>query len=277
MPRQIKKLAFFHRGADARAKHWEKKITVWLKKRFPAVTITSKNPDAVIALGGDGTILEAARRDQRPIIFGLNLGRVGFLASAREPSGFLKALEKFLRGEYRPVPRMMLAAEVFRNKKKIFSANTLNDFAIENPVGMVELKIKIENETLQNIHGTGVLIASPTGSTAFNLSAHGPIIVPDIQAIIISEILDHGLPTPSIVVKPDTNISVEIISFRKRGLLLTKDCKEAEVLLISDGDVVFPLQAGDQVQLTRSPKLVTFAEVEKNYFFKSLQEKFSFK
>ncbi len=277
MARQIKKLVFFHRGTDPRAMLWEKKISAWLKNNFPGVVVTHKNPDAVIVLGGDGTILEAARRDQKPVIFGLNLGRVGFLASAREPSDFLKALKKFLKGDYRPVPHMMLAAEVFRKNKKVFSASTLNDFAVENPIGMVELAIKIENETIQNIHGTGALIASPTGSTAFNLSAHGPIIVPDMQAIIISEILDHSIPTPSIIVKPDTHITVEVISFRKRGLLMTKDHKEAEVLLISDGDITFPLQIGDQVRLTRSPKLVTFAEVEKNYFFKSLKEKFYFR
>lgn len=277
MARQIKKITFFRRGDDPRAKRWENKISAWLKKNFPAITITPKNPDAVIVLGGDGTILEAARRNQRPIIFGLNLGRVGFLASARKPAGFLLSLKKFLRGEYRLAPRMMLAAEVFRKNKRIFSANTLNDFAIENPIGLVEIAVKIENEIIQNIHGTGILIASPTGSTAFNLSAHGPIVVPDIQAIIVSEILDHGLPTPSIVVKPDTNIAAEIVGFRKRGLLMTKNGKEAEVLLISDGDVAFPLQTGDQVRLTRSPKLVSFAEVEKNYFFKSLKEKFSFK
>ncbi len=277
MARQIKKLAFFHRGTDPRAAHWEKKITTWLKKNFPRVIIARKKPDAVIVLGGDGTILEAARHDQRPIIFGLNLGRVGFLASAREPSDFLRALQKFLKGEYKPVPHMMLAAEVFRKNKKIFSASTLNDFAIENPIGMVELAVKIENETVQNIHGTGVLIASPTGSTAFNLSAHGPIIVPDIRAIIISEILDHSIPTPSMIVKPDTRITVEVVGFRKRGLLMTKDYKEAEVLLISDGEIAFPIQVGDEVRLTRSPKLVTFAEVEKNYFFKSLKEKFYFR
>lgn len=277
MARQIKKLSFFHRGKDPRATAWETKISLWVKKHFPKVKIVDADPDAVIVLGGDGTILEAARRSREQIIFGLNLGRVGFLASAREPAGFLSALKKLLSGEYRAVSRMMLAAEVFRKGKKVFSANTLNDFAIENPVGMVELAVKIEGETVQNIHGTGVMIASPTGSTAFNLSAHGPIIVPDMQALIVTEILDHGLPTPSIIVKPDTLITVEIINFRKRGLLLTKDHKEAEVLLISDGDVAFPLQMGDEVRLTRSPKLVTFAEVEKNYFFKSLKEKFYFR
>ncbi len=277
MARQIKKISFFYRGGDPAARRWEKKISTWLAKAAPGISINAKNPDAVIVLGGDGTILEAARRNQRPFIFGLNLGRVGFLASAREPKNFLPALKKFLKGEYRPVPRMMLAAEVIRDDKKIFSATTLNDFAIENPIGMVELAVKIEGETIQNVHGTGLLVASPTGSTAFNLSAHGPIIVPDIQAMIVSEILDHSLPTPSIIVKPETRVVVEVTGFRKRGLLMTKDRQEAEVLLISDGEVAFPLRVGDQIKVTKSPKLVNFAEVEKNYFFKSLKEKFLFR
>ncbi len=277
MARQIKTINFFYRQGDPRAVQWEKKISGWLKEKFPKVRMGVKNPEAILVLGGDGTILEAARKNQKPVIFGLNLGRVGFLASAREPKKFLPALKEFLRGQYRPIPRMILTAEVVRQGKKIFSTNALNDLAAENPLGLVEIAVNIEGEVVQNVHGTGILVATPTGSTAYNLSAHGPIIAPDLQAIIVSEILDHNLPTPSIVIQPETKLHLEITDFRKRGLLLTKDKKAADVILISDGEMVFPLEVGDVIKISRSPKMVTLAEVEKNYFFKSLREKFLFR
>ncbi|MEK7640694.1 MAG: NAD(+)/NADH kinase [Patescibacteria group bacterium] len=277
MARQIKTINFFHRQEDPRAIQWKKKISGWLKTNLPKVRIGVKSPESILVLGGDGTILEAARKHQKPIIFGLNLGRVGFLASAREPKKFLPALKEFLRGNYRPVARMILSAEVIRKGKKVFSTIALNDLAAENPLGLVEIAVNIEGEVVQNVHGTGILVATPTGSTAYNLSAHGPIIEPDIQAMIVSEILDHNLPTPSIVVRPETKLHLEITNFRKRGLLLTKDKKAADVLLISDGEAAFPLEIGDIVKIGRSPKMVTLAEVEKNYFFKSLREKFLFR
>lgn len=102
MASQVKTINFFYHPDSKRAVFWKKKIEKWLKRRHPSVKIVSNKPGALIVLGGDGTILEAAQKYQKqnPVILGFNLGHVGFLASAREPEQFLPALDKFFNGKY---------------------------------------------------------------------------------------------------------------------------------------------------------------------------------
>lgn len=257
---------------------WQHKIAGWLKKNYPKIKINGKRPDVVLALGGDGTILGAAREYPgfKPVIFGLNLGQVGFLASAREPNKFLPAIKKFLDGNFRAVERMMLQAEVLRKRKTVFRAEALNDVVIQNPFGMVALRVDIEDHPVQNIRGTGVLVATATGSTAYNLSAHGPIVMPDIKGFIVTEILDHNIPTPSIVVKYNKKIFIKVIDFRERGLFsISQTGQKIDVVLISDGETIFPLKKGDIIKIEQSPNMIRFAELEPHYFFRSLQEKFN--
>jgi NAD+ kinase len=279
MPRQIKNLGFFYRPDSAKALFWEKKIRSWLKTRFPKTKVTDRQPEALIVLGGDGTILEAARRyrTKSPLIFGLNLGRVGFLASARKEAEFLPSLAKFLKGEYWQTERTMMTAAVIRQGRTVFKTEALNDVIVENPLGMVEIEIGIDDHPFQTIQGTGALVATATGSTAYNLSAHGPIVMPDIKCLILTEILDHNIPTPSIVVGSDKTINMRVLSFRERNVLsLTKDKEPLEVMLVADGETVFPLLKKDCIIVRSSPRLVRLAETEKNYFLRSLRTKFSF-
>lgn len=280
MARQIKSLEIFCRSDNPSALEWQEKLTHWLKKKYPSVQMSAKKPGAVIVLGGDGAILSAARLYQKtqPVILGLNLGQVGFLASVRESKKFLPSLNKFLKGRYHPVKRMMLAAAVVRDKKILYKTEALNEIVIQNPLGMVEIQVEIEKHPLQFIRGTGALVATATGSTAYSLSAHGPIIMPSIKGFILNEIMDHNLPTPSVVLPDDQKVVLKILNFRKRGLLsVTKTKKPADLLLIADGENIFPLEKNDTIVIRRSVNLVTFAELEKNYFFKSLQEKFAFR
>ena len=280
MKSQIKTLGFFFRPDNQAARRWQVKLTTWLRKHYPLVTITHRQPQALVILGGDGTIIEAARKNagRNTIMLGLNLGHVGFLASARQPKQFLPALTKLLTGNFRIVPRMTFTAQVLRKQQTIFTTNIFNDLAVQNPLGMVELAISISGHNFQRIRGSGVLVATATGSTAFNLSAHGPIVMPDIKCMIVTEILDHNIPTPSIVLTPDRAITIKVITFRERNLLALRHTgQSAETMLIADGETVFPLQKGDQVVVSASTRALKFAEVEEHYFLKSLQEKFTFK
>ncbi len=270
----------FYRSNNQRAVFWNTKIKALIKRRFPSLKPDIKKPDIVIVLGGDGTILEAARKyhELGSIILGLNLGKVGFLASVRDEKGFLKALDNFLRGKFGIIERMMLSAQVYRKGKIVFTAEALNEVVVKNPLGMVELEAKVSNHPVQHIRGTGLLVSTATGSTAYNLSAHGPIIMPDIKCIIVTELLDHSLPSPSVVVKYNNEISIKVISFRKTGVLsLARTKQKIDVLLMADGESIFPLEEKDEVIIKSSPHLVKFAELEKNYFFKSLKEKFGFR
>lgn len=280
MASQDTTISFLYRPDNEVALVWKKKISQWLKKKYPKVKIIDKNGKIVLVLGGDGTILEAARKYQNhgSKILGLNLGQVGFLASIREEKNFLVGLDKFFKGQYWIAERMMLRASVIRAGKTVFMSNALNEITVQNLLGIVELDLRIDGDSMQNIRGTGALISTATGSTGFNLSAHGPIVMPDIKCFIVTELMDHNIPSPSIVIKRDKNIQLKVLSFRERGLLsISKTGESVDVVLVADGLNIFSLREKDVVHIERSPKLIRFVELEKNYFFKSLQEKFSFK
>lgn len=281
MKKQVLSMTFFHRPGNGVALEWAAKIKKHVKTRYPGVVFVDKDPDVLVVLGGDGTILEAARKfhnSASPIILGLNIGTVGFLASVRKSRDFLKSLDAFLKGNYELVERMMVLARVKRNGKVVFTAEALNEIAIKSPLGMVELQALVNNHPVKHVRGTGLLVATATGSTAYNLSAHGPIVAPDIKCLIITEVLDHSIPSPSLVVKYQDMVNIKVVSYRKRGLIsLSKTGKSFDVILIADGESIFPLEEKDEVIIQSFPHLVKFAELEKNYFFKSLQEKFGFR
>lgn len=270
----------FYREDNRRAVNCAKKIKTWLDSKNISTTEEVLSAEVIIVLGGDGTILEAARivKQKNAIIIGLNLGNVGFLASVREEKYFFIALEKFFNGDYKAVKRTTLLTEVIRNGKKVFSASAVNEVLVHNLLGVVELEVGIGGYGIQSVRGSGILVSTATGSTAYNLSAHGPIISPDIQCLVITELLDHGLPTPSIVIKPEHSVEIIVGDFREHHLLASQNGRESiDVLLQADGDTTFPLRKKDKITISGSPQLVTFAELEDNYFFKSLREKFSFR
>ena len=280
MKSQLSKIHIFYHLTNVQATVWNKKIRTRIKKYHPEIRFDTNSPEVVIVLGGDGTILEAARKFHGlgAVILGLNLGSVGFLASVRKEKDFLKALEKFLKGRYEIMDRMMLSIQVRRKEEVVFTAEALNEIVLKNPLGIVELEAEVSGHPVQHIRGTGILVSTATGSTAYNLSAHGPIIMPDIKCFILTELLDHNIPSPSVVVKHDNTIVVKVISYRETGIIsLSKNNKKVDILLIADGDSIFPLKKNDEVVIKNSPHMVKFAELEKHYFFKSLEEKFGFK
>ena len=270
--------AFFYRKGMPEAEGWVKKIRIWIRKKHPDFKEVGINPDFLFVLGGDGTVLEAAHRYRKePVIVSLNLGNVGFLSSVRSSKNFLSVLEKMFKGAYSEEKRMLLSIRAYRKNKKVFETESLNEAAIQNPLGMVELEVNIEDHPFQYVRGTGVLVSTATGSTAFNLSAHGPVVMPEMECMIITELLDHNIPTPSFVVTGDKVVRLKVLNFRKHGLLsLTKTKKPVDVVLSGDSNSVFPLEPGDMVEIRKAERYVKFAVFEKNYFLKSVQEKFSF-
>lgn len=285
----IKRLVIYYRKGVSQAKKWEKKLVAWLKNNQPAIQILNSQklprwkkeaPQAVLVLGGDGTILEAAHRYHlwNPLIMGFNLGRVGFVASVRKEEDFLRGLKFLFQWQYRAEPRLMISATLIRKNKKVVSFNAINEIAVQHLLGIVRLKIQIEDHPLQYINGSGVLVATASGSTAYNLSAHGPIVMPDIKCFIITELLDHNIPTPSVIIKRNRRITVTVEDFRKQNrFTISKTRKKADVVLATDGYDIIPLQKGDKILIRESKYPVRFVEIEKHYFFKSIQEKFAFR
>ncbi|PJE50998.1 MAG: hypothetical protein COV29_01825 [Candidatus Yanofskybacteria bacterium CG10_big_fil_rev_8_21_14_0_10_36_16] len=280
MKKKIKTVHLFYYTENKRAVLWKNKIQKWLNKNHAGIELVEDDADVVMVLGGDGTILEAANKfgATGSLIIGLNLGNVGFLASVRKPANFMKNIKRLFSGQYKVAERMMANAEIIRKGKKIFSLNAFNDIAVQSPLGMVELEVKIEDHPLQFIRGTGVLVSTSTGSTAMNLSYHGPIVTPDIKSFIITELADHNTPTPSIVIEKNRMITINVLDFREMGLLmLSKNSQKIDTVLTVDGSVIQPLKKKDKVIIQHSPQLIKFVEFEDHYFFKSLQEKFAFK
>lgn len=237
-------------------------------------------PDVLFVLGGDGTILEAAQKFLKwnPLVVGFNLGHVGFLASVRKQKHFISGIAKVFSKKYRILPRMLIRGTLFRKGKKIFSQDALNEITVQNLSGLVDITLFIDGHAVQKIHGNGVLVSTATGSTAYNMSAHGPIIMPDIKCFVVTELFDHNIPTPSLVVKRNRTIIIKVGDFRKRNQFLIKKTGEpADAVLFIGSWETIALEKGDTIRIEKSNRLVRFIELEKNYFFKSLQEKFSFR
>jgi NAD+ kinase len=272
--------AIFHRPDNVYAKHWVQKLATKFKQQKITLHDRPIARQPLFILGGDGTILEAVRKYHRtsPLFIGMNLGSVGFLASVRKPAKFNQALEQIFKGKYWIAEKMLIQASVQRNGKEIVVLEAMNEILIQNPLGMVHISASIGDYVMQEIRGTGVLVATPTGSTAYNLSAHGPLVMPSLEAIIMSEILDHNIPTPSMVLDAQQEIILRIEDFRQRELLSLSATEEKfDVILSADGEALIPLQKNDTIIIKRHKRPVRFVELEQNYFLKSIQEKFSFR
>lgn len=291
-----KRLTFFYRKDSRDAQVWIAKLEAHITKRHSKIIVCGKRPSDervsteaerpnvrphfVVALGGDGTILEAARiyGKQGAVIVGLNLGHVGFLASARHSREFVKTIDALASGAYTVSERMMVTGTVYRKNKVVYQTDSLNEIVAQGLSGMIKLTVSIDGHPLQYIHGNGVMVATPTGSTAYNLSAHGPIVTPDIKCFILTELLDHHIPTPSIVVKRTKTIQIDITEIRARGILsMAATGEPVDAILTSDDMNFFPLREGDRIKIGRSRRLIRFAEFTPDYFYKSLEEKFAFR
>lgn len=283
---QFKKIGFYYRPDISKAAKWREILEKKIKTVLPQAELLESNhvplsqkdaPDLLIVLGGDGTILEAAQKFERwkPVMCGLNLGHVGFLATIRDWQHFTLDIERVLKGNVGILERMMIRATVLRGKQKIYEAHAMNDVTIKSLTGVVNLSISTDNHCIRKIRGDGVVIATPTGATAYNLSAHGPIVMPDIRCFIITELLNHGIPIPSMVMKKNRVVAVAVDDFRETDILLMRRTGEpVDVIATADYQSFVPLKKRDTIVIKRSERLVRFAEFDKNYFFKSLAEKF---
>ncbi len=279
MVKPITKISFYLNNKNKRAIYAYNLIRTFISKNYPKVSIDNQRPEVVFVLGGDGLMIKAIKSFNyiHSLFFGLNLGNVGFLTSIRDSKKFLEGINKLLNGNYFVSSRNLIKVEVWRDKKMVFKDDVLNEVAVQNLVGMVKAEVKINDLAFQNIFGTGVLISTPTGSTAYNLSAHGPIVMPNLECLILTELMDHNIPTPSLVVGKNEKISIEIVDFRiKEAFQLKQGLQNinCDVVLISDGSKIYTLRKRDKIIITNNHKKIYFGELEKNYFLSSLKEKF---
>jgi NAD+ kinase len=199
--------------------------------------------DLVVVLGGDGTLISVARlvgESEIPIL-GINLGSLGFLTEI-PVSGLYEALESCLFRECKISRRMMLNVSLRRGGKEIGSYLALNDAVINKgaPAKIISLDALVDGLFLATFKADGLIIASPTGSTGYSLSANGPIVDPTIDCLLITPICSHTLTNRPIVVSADTEITVVLNS------------EMEHVMLTLDGQVGVPLQYGDEMRVSRA-------------------------
>ena len=213
-----------------------------------------KDADLMVTFGGDGTILHLAKLaalNKLPVL-GINMGGLGFIAELE--AGELDTLRKLKDWDFETESRMMLDVSVIRDGKQIYTNLGLNDAVIrEGPIShVIHLKISSDGRHLADIAGDGVIISTPTGSTAYSLSAGGPVVEPVAQTMVVCPICTHNMRFSSYVLSPEHVLTVEL---ERNG--------RKPVFLFVDESRAFPLKADDQVLVRRSKyamKLVRLTE-----------------
>ena len=207
------------------------------------------NADLAIVVGGDGTMLNVARNlaaDQVPLI-GVNLGRLGFLVDIPRDN-MLDGLTEILDGNFRSEERLLLQAAVVRNGRVQHAANAFNDVVVNKGqlARLIEFESYIDDEFVNSTRADGIIIATPTGSTAYALSAGGPILHPTLPAIVLVPICPHTLSDRPLAVSSESRIEI----------LMTHTSYQSAHLTL-DGQINFSLQDKDRAQVRRADKPVT--------------------
>jgi NAD+ kinase len=225
--------------------------------------------DAAVAVGGDGTVLYAARHlISRGIpVLGINAGGLGFL-SGLEQKEFLRSADKFLRGEFRRFSRSLLSVSVRRGGKAVFGPlPALNDCVIRSQEARAfTLRASYGRDFLSEYFGDGLIISTPSGSTAYSLAASGPIVMPDLAVVLLSPICPHTLTHRPIVLSAAETLTVEVQGGRSGPQVLT---------LSLDGQENFRLAPGDSVVIGRHPKDFKMLAPQNFSYFDILRRKLS--
>lgn len=221
----------------------------------PGQTLRSGSRDDIgrrcglaIVVGGDGTLLHAARSlaDYEVPLVGVNLGHLGFLTDI-PPHLMTESLEQILAGDYVVEERALLRGAVHRDGEEIVACDALNDLVTHkwDSARMIELETYIDGHFLNMFRSDGLIVSTPTGSTAYALSAGGPLLHPTLDALLIVPVCPHTMSNRPIVIAGDSRIEV-VVSNRHRD----------HAQLTSDGQVSFALRAGDRIRIVKKDRPV---------------------
>ena len=221
--------------------------------------------DLVIVVGGDGSILGVSRDlagSGVPVV-GVNRGSLGFLA-AIAPGDIEEKFEQILSGDYSIEDHFLLEAQVFRDGVLVSSSTALNDVVV-NPSSMsrmMEFDLLVNEEFVYNQRSDGIIVASPTGSTAYSLSAGGPIMHPRLDAVVVVPMFPHTLTSRPLVVSGDSTVMVRII-----------DAAEGAPQLSCDSQINLPLEVGDVVKVGKSEEPLNLLYPAGHSFYESCRSK----
>lgn len=227
-----------------------------------------EDTEGILVLGGDGTLLQAAR-DLHGLeipLLGINLGTLGYLAEI-ELSGVSKALDCLIEDRYSVEKRMMIDGVVIHKDQEILKDSSLNDIVIvrKGPLRIMDFDIYVNDAFLCSLRADGIIMSTPTGSTGYSLSAGGPIVAPDASMILLTAIAPHTLSSRPIVL-PD-NVKITVQTGRD------KDNRGGIAVAAFDGDLEMEVRAGDRIEVCRSSKSASLIKIQNTSFVEILRRK----
>jgi NAD+ kinase len=220
--------------------------------------------DLILVLGGDGTMIATARMlgDCEVPVIGVNYGGLGYLAEFRIDELFT-ALESILAGDYKLEQRVMLAVELRRGDELVTKNRVLNDVVMNKSAlaRIIHIETYLNDQFVNSFRADGLIVSTPTGSTAYNLSAGGPIIFPTMNTVVITPICPFTLSNRPIVVPDDSVIEIRLMT------------EKEDVALTLDGQVGFPIQARDRVIIRKSNTTFNLVQPKNRNYFDLLRDK----
>lgn len=239
--------------------------TEWREQQIERAMLTSAG--MVVAIGGDGAMLRAARvcAPHGIPVLGVNMGQLGFLTEIDDPDQWDTHLQSILDGGYWIEERMMLRASVTRGGDTVCTGDALNDIVISGGIigRMIQLDAYIDDDWTTTYHADALVIATATGSTAYALACGGPILPPELKNILVVPAAPHLSMDRPIVLAEGARVDVEPASGNRN-----------EIVLSADGGVLYHLKAGDRVCIQASDHSTRFVRLRgRNYFYRSLLDK----
>ncbi|MEK6300174.1 MAG: NAD(+)/NADH kinase [Acidobacteriota bacterium] len=276
------RLGIIVKPGEPRAVELAARIAEWAARRNMDLAVSDRIPDSLpgtqratdveiadscdllVVLGGDGTMISTVRlvSGRGVPVLGINLGTLGYLTEFAVTDA-IPALESVARGDFKVVERMILDWKVLRDDTQVGGGLALNDVVVNKSAlaRIIEIDCSVGPDYVTTYRADGLIVATPTGSTAYNLSAGGPIIAPGAEVISICPICPHTLTNRPLVLPYDVEISLQL----RTG--------SEEVMLTSDGQTGMPLVAGDRVEIVRSPKTFNTVSAKDRDYFEILRSK----
>lgn len=230
---------------------------------FPNPAALARHADLLLVFGGDGTMLRALRENHgspTPIL-GINVGRLGFLTAVPNDQ-LADALAKVWANDFTIAPTPLVAATV-RSRGELIETTALNDIVISHGAvsRIIELEVSVDGEALTRYRGDGLIVSSPAGSTAYSLSAGGPIVSPAASVFVISPICPHALSNRSVIVDLSTTVEVKVLS------------EQMEIIVAADGQMHASVCAGDIITIHRARRTVNLLHLGGWSFFGTVRRK----
>ena len=235
-----------------------------IKENKADFALLREKADFILLFGGDGTFLHTAHHFSGTNIplLGINLGSLGFMTEI-EVDQFDKALDGILNGDYTIEKRMMLEARVLRNDYEVFHSFGLNDVVINRGANshLINIDLQINGEFVSHYRGDGLILATPTGSTAYSFSAGGPIVNPNIRAILITPICPHSLHVRPMVISEEETIEIVVSG------------EEEQMNIATDGRFNYDLMCEDHISISASDNDISLVKLPDRTFYTILREK----